>query len=89
MKVIILNDDNFRLPIFRAVTEKKLTMGIPSNLLYFNFTIAYMFIFNLRTPWILPLNIILHLLMMSATKKDPMFFDCLQRHINNKKYYGV
>lgn len=82
-------DDNFSLRVFRSVTEKKLTMGIPSNMFYLNGTIAFMFIFTLHNPWIVPFNIALHLLTYQVTKKDFQFFDCLKRHINRKKYYGV
>lgn len=82
-------NDKFSLKVFRSVTEKKLTLGIPSNLLYLNATITFLFIFNFHNPWIIPFNIILHLLIYKATKRDPEFFDCLSRNIDKEKYYGI
>lgn len=76
-------------PIHRSLTEPILIMGVPRAFAFLNGTIGLGFIVSLHTFYILPFNILFHLIAVAVTKKDPLFFDVFKVHFWQKKYYDI
>lgn len=79
----------YELPVYRAATERLLMCGVPKELAILNGVLGAVFLIALNTPWVLPVNLILHILIAAATKHDPDFFVCLKRHLKAKNYYHI
>lgn len=81
--------DGYELPVFRALTEKMLIFGIPRNLAILNATLGIAFVLVLSNIYMIFINLFIHVACVQATKKDPEFFDCLQRHVAKEDYYDI
>jgi type IV secretory pathway TrbD component len=81
--------DGFAVPIHRSLTEQILMGGCPRTVAFLNATLAAAMGIGLHKFYLLIFNVVIHLLMVEMTKRDPQFFDCFRRHINLKKYYGI
>ena len=81
--------DGFYVPIHKSLTEPMLMAGVPRDFCLVNATLGFAVgIMSAAYP-VLILNFLAHIIAVAFTKKDPQFFDCLKRHINEKKYYGL
>lgn len=78
----------FRLPLYRALTEKMLMGGAPKEIMILNGTMAVIFMM-MHTFWVLILNVVIHVGAIRFTKSDDQFFDCFKRYINKKNYYST
>ena len=67
--------DGFEIPIFRALTQRLMMMGVPRNLTIALWTIAASVGFGLRQFWILPIFSLLHFICSQASKNDAYFLD--------------
>lgn len=81
--------EGFRVPIHRSLTEIVLMMGAPRNFVIMNFTLGAAIGVMLKLYPLLLLNITLHVLAVYATRKDPLFFDVLRRHLRQPKFFEV
>ncbi|MEI6287194.1 MAG: VirB3 family type IV secretion system protein [Bacillota bacterium] len=81
--------EGYRVPVFKAFTEKILMAGVPREVFYLNGTLAAVFLVGMHIWWLIPLNLIIHIAFVKVTKKDPYFFDIFKRYINRKDYYDV
>lgn len=79
---------SYRLPLFKSLTEVFLLAGAPRDLAIFNGTIAVMFII-LHAFYVLPLNVIIHIVGVYLGKKDPQCVACFSRYMHKKKYYST
>lgn len=84
-----MEEDGFRVPLHRSLTEPLLMGGAPREIAILNGTLAAAFGLILHMYYILVLNVIIHLVAVAFTKRDPQFFSVFKRHINQKKYYGT
>lgn len=81
--------DGYEIPIHRSLTEQILLGGVPRQMALVNGTLGAAMVIGLHS-WIgIPLCLVIHLAAVVATKKDPQFFDCFKRHINQKSYYST
>lgn len=78
-----------QLPMFRSLTEEILLFGAPKSLIVLNTAVAAIFILSFHFFFILILNLALHILAVSLSKKDGQIFDCLLMYIRQKNYYGT
>lgn len=78
----------YTITIHQSLVRPLLMCGIPRDLFLLNGTFAMSFIMMKCYPLIV-LNVIIHTIALSFTKKDAQFFEALKRHINDKKYYEV
>lgn len=81
--------DGFTIPIHRSLTLQIMLAGVPRDIAILNGTFVAAFGLGLHSYWSIPVGIVLHVLAVMATKKDPQFFGCFRRHIKQKNYYGV
>jgi type IV secretion system protein VirB3 len=79
----------FEIPIHRSLTEQILLAGVPRTIAILNGTFITALALGLHAFSAVPLGVILHLLAVSATRKDAQFFDCFRRHIKQKNYYSA
>lgn len=82
-------EDGFEIPIHRSITEPMMLGGVPRSVALLNGTLAAAFGLGLQSFYVLPGCIILHIICMIFTKRDPQFFDCFRRHIKQKSYYST
>lgn len=76
-------------PLFRALTGQLLIAGAPRGMIVLNMCLAAIFLMALHIPWIVPVNLLIHLSAVYLTKEDEQFFDILRRYLHKKSYYGV
>lgn len=79
----------FEISIHRSLTEQILIAGVPRRLAILNGTFAAAMGLGLHSFYCLPLGLALHLVAVAVTRKDPQFFECLQRHLKQKSTYHV
>ena len=79
----------YEIPIHRSLTEQILLGGVPRQIALLNGTLGAAMVIGLHS-WIgIPICPFIHVIAVAATKKDPQFFDCFKRHINQKSYYST
>jgi len=78
-----------QVKIFNALTTPILLAGVPRKFAILNGTVCAAFVIALQNIYILPLCIIIHLIAVFLTKKDPDFFTVMLRHLRQKNYYDV
>jgi len=81
--------EGFEIPIHRSLTEQILFAGVPRNMAIINGTLGAALFLGLQSWIAVPVSLIIHILAVFATKQDPQFFDCIKRHIKQKKYYST
>jgi len=79
----------FEIAIHRSLTEQILIAGVPRKFAILNGTFVAAMGLGLHSFYALPLGLALHLLAVAATRKDPQFFECLQRQLKQKDHYRV
>ncbi|HOJ78516.1 MAG TPA: VirB3 family type IV secretion system protein [Bacillota bacterium] len=80
--------EGYRIPIHHSLTEQILLGGVPRGIAILNGTLAAAFALGMHTITPLPICLVVHIVAMFAAKKDPQFFDCFKRHIQQKSYYS-
>lgn len=79
----------FHIPIHASLTQPILLGGVPRKFAVLNGTIAAAIILGLHSFWGIPLCLLLHILAVALTKREPDFFEISRRHIKQSSYYGV
>lgn len=80
--------EGYRIPIHHSLTEQILLGGVPRDIAILNGTLAAALGLGMHSFIPLPICIIVHVVAMFAAKKDPLFFECFKRHIQQKSYYS-
>lgn len=81
--------DGFEVPIHRSLTEQILIGGVPRKLAAINGSFGVIIGVLGHSWYVIPVCVIIHLIAMAPTKKDPQFFDCLIETIKKKSYYSA
>lgn len=81
--------EGYEIPIHRSLTEQILLGGVPRSIAILNGTFVAALGLGLHSFFAIPVGIVLHVLAVAATKKDPQFFDCFRRHIKQKNFYSA
>lgn len=84
-----MSHDGFEIPIHRSLTEEILLGGVPRPIALLNGTMAAALGLGMQSWFAVPISLIIHILAVYATKRDPQFFDCFKRHIRQKSYYST
>lgn len=79
----------FEIPIHRSLTQQILLGGVPRGIAILNGTFVAALGLGMHSFYAVPAGLVLHLLAVAATRKDPQFFDCFSRHIKQKDHYKV
>ena len=76
-------------PIRQSLTNQIFLAGVPRTIALLNGTLAAALGLGLRSWFAVPICIVVHILAVATTKRDPQFFDCFKRNINQKSYYST
>lgn len=79
--------DGFEQPLHRSLTEEVTLLGAPRKIVILNGGLTVMGILILKSLYILPFNIILFIITIMISKRDPQFLDCFIRYLRTKDYY--
>lgn len=80
--------EGFVLPISRGLTEPNTMAGGDRKLMILNVMGAAVFMLVIKQFWTAPFWIILYLINLRFTKKDPFFFESWINHLRYKNYYN-
>ena len=84
-----MSTQGFEVTVHNSLTSPILMGGVPRGFALFNGTIAGAFALGLHSFGILPICLLLHVVGVVLTKRDPFFFQILTRHIKQKSFYNV
>jgi type IV secretion system protein TrbD len=79
----------YRIRLHNSLTTPLLLAGAPRQFTILNGTLCAALVLGLHAIYMLPVFIILHLVAVLLTKKDPYFFEVMLRHLKQKKFYMV
>ena len=79
----------YRIKLHNSLVMPIMLGGVPRRFAILNGTLCAAVVLGLRAYYALPLFIILHIIGVVLTKRDPYFFDVLMRSLRKKKYYDV
>lgn len=77
--------DGFEIPLHRSLTEVILLGGLPRNVGLMLWTTSVALAFGMQQLWVLPVSIVLHLLLVALTRRDPFFFEVFIRALKSPK----
>ena len=77
--------DGFVVPIHRSLTEPVLVMGLPRRVAILDWTVGLAVVFGLHQFWYIPLQLGLHALFASLTRRDPLFFEVFRRAVGSQR----
>ena len=80
--------EGFEVPIHRSLTQTIMIAGVPRELAILNGTLTSALTLGMHSLWGLPVGLILHVLFVAVSKKDPQFLMTFRRHIRQKPYYS-
>jgi len=79
----------YHITIHQSLNQQMLLVGVPRNFAMLNGTIAAAIVLGMHSLWGIPICLLLHVVAMLLTKRDPYFFEVMRRHIKQKSYYGI
>tara|TARA_E500000178_G_C16660413_1_gene590411 strand:- start:171 stop:434 length:264 start_codon:yes stop_codon:yes gene_type:complete len=82
-----VSQEGYRITIHRSLTEPILLAGVPRSFAIMNATLAVAIVLGLHVLFMLPINIILHFIVVQLVKKDRDLFEVLSRYFKYKTYY--
>ena len=77
----------FEVALHRSLTSPIFVMGVPREIALINGTFIAALGLGLHSWYSLPIGLMLHLLAVGATKRDPHFFVVLRRMMKQKTFY--
>ena len=81
--------EGFEVPIHRSLTQPIMIAGVPRELAILNGTLTAALILGMHSPFGVPVGMMLHILFVAVSKKDPQFFTTFRRQVRHKRYYSV
>lgn len=81
--------EGFEVPIHRSLTQTLLLAGAPREITIINGTLTAALVLGLHSMSGLPVGLVLHLVAVAATRKDPQFFATFRRQIRQKTFYSA
>ncbi|NCX94350.1 MAG: ABC transporter substrate-binding protein [Gammaproteobacteria bacterium] len=79
----------FLIPVHSALTTPLLVAGAPRQFSLMNGTLCAAVGLGLQSWLIVPICLVIQIIAIALTKKDPYFFQIMVRHIRLKTYYRV
>ena len=79
----------YRIKLHNSLVTPILLMGVPRRLAILNGTMCAALVLGMRAYYLLPIFIIIHVVAVYFTKKDPYFFDVILNHLKLKKFYKI
>ncbi len=79
----------YHVPVHHSLIRPILLAGVPRGVAILNGTLAAAVTLGLHNPWILPFNIIFHVIAVILTQRDADLLQIFARHMRLKTYYRV
>ena len=76
-----------QVQIHKSLTDKILVAGVPREFAILNGTISAAIILGLQVLVWIPFTLVIHLLAVALTKKDPDWFLVLRRSFRVRSFY--
>jgi type IV secretory pathway TrbD component len=79
--------DRYGVPLHRSLTSPILVMGVPREIAIINGTCMAALGLGLHSWEALPVGLLIHLIAVTATRRDPEFFVVFRRALRQKAFY--
>lgn len=77
----------YRIAIHHSLTQPILLGGVPRRFAILNGTFCAAFVLGLQAIFTVPIFVVIHMIAVYLTKKDPYFFEVMLRHLRQKAFY--
>ena len=77
--------EGYEIPLHRSLTEVILLGGVPRTLAILLWTTSAAIGFGLQQIWVLPFAILMHVVLVALTRRDPFFFEVFIRALKSPK----
>lgn len=77
----------YRIVIHHSLTQPILLAGVPRRFAILNGTFCAALVLGLHAIFTLPIFLVLHVIAVYLTQKDPYFFEVMLRHLRQKTFY--
>jgi len=77
--------EGYEIPLHRSLTEVILLGGVPRTPAILLWTTAAALGFGMQQIWVLPFAVLLHLVLVALTRRDPFFFEVFIRALKSPK----
>ena len=77
--------EGYEIPLHRSLTEVILLGGVPRTPAILLWTTSAAFGFGLQQIWVLPFAILMHVVLVALTRRDPFFFEVFIRALKSPK----
>lgn len=71
---------SYEITFYRALAEPVLVAGVPRGAAYLNGTMLVGFAVYLKSWLIIPVCLVIHLVLVEVSKRDPQLVDVLRRY---------
>ncbi|MEI7825457.1 MAG: VirB3 family type IV secretion system protein [Chlorobiaceae bacterium] len=77
--------EGYEIPLHRSLTEVILLGGVPRTPAILLWTTSAAIGFGLQQIWVLPFAILMHVVLVALTRRDPFFFEVFIRALKSPK----
>ncbi len=77
--------EGYEIPLHRSLTEVILLGGVPRTPAILLWTTAAALGFGMQQIWVVPFAVLLHLVLVALTRRDPFFFEVFIRALKSPK----
>ncbi len=79
----------YQITLHKSLVMPVLFAGVPRRFAILNGTFCAALVLGLHAWYVLPICLLVHIVAVYVTKRDPYFFDVLNRHLAKKSFYGI
>lgn len=80
--------EGFEAPIHCSLTQPIMIAGVPRELAILNGTLTAALVLGMHSPLGIPVGLVIHLVFVAVSKRDPQFFQTFRRQLRHKAYYS-
>ena len=77
--------EGYEIPLHRSLTEVILLGGVPRTPAILLWTTSAALGFGMQQIWVLPFAVLMHLVLVALTRRDPFFFEVFIRALKSPK----
>lgn len=77
--------EGYEIPLHRSLTEVILLGGVPRTPAILLWTTAAALGFGMQQIWVLPFAVLMHVVLVALTRRDPFFFEVFIRALKSPK----
>ena len=81
--------EGFEIPIHRSLTQPIMIGGVPREIAILNGTVTAALVLGMHSFVGLPLGLVIHVVSLTLSKRDPQFFATFRRQIRQRSFYSA